>query len=564
MNHPLTLHVSPGGDDSAPGTSERPLATPEAARQLLRHRRQGRRDLSAVVRFAPGVYRLTTPLRLEADDGGDATSEVRYEAERPGSVTLSGARPLEWTREGDLCCCRFDDRPFARFFDGDRVIRRASSDYFRTLENFEDTREIAVPVDAVEAVGGVDALRESELVLLEHWADVRLKLAGCRLEGKQALLRFDDEPGRIHFTRPFPQRRPGRSAYFDNVFHNPIQAGTFFLDRRAGTAYCCSDTHSSPDPRNSLAPFLETLLSIRGTPEEPVRGLHIAGIRFMHTNWHRPLDHGFINGQGGVYNLDADLDNNQWIARQPAALYAEHADRLVVSQCCFEHAGAAGIDLHRGVSHSLVENCNFDNMAGCGIVLGVFSDPDIEMHTPYLPADHREICSDNLIRSNNIRRVGVDFHGSCGIAAGYPARVVIADNTIEDVPYSAISLGWGWTSIPNAMRYNRITGNTIRRAMRLLYDGAAIYTLSRQPGTRVDHNRIEDVQSSGLGREDDKTPRAIYLDAASGGSLAEPFLVDHNLIERVDVEAPIKTKSNGSYVILKDNLNGAAPAKNAP
>ena len=49
------------------------------------------------------------------------------------------------------------------------------------------------------------------------------------------------------------------------------------------------------------------------------------------------------------------------------------------------------------------------------------------------------------------------------------------------LPYSAISLGWGWSSYPYTYGgLNNIVGNHIHDHMRVLGDGGAIYTLGAQ------------------------------------------------------------------------------------
>jgi hypothetical protein len=61
------------------------------------------------------------------------------------------------------------------------------------------------------------------------------------------------------------------------------------------------------------------------------------------------------------------------------------------------------------------------------------------------------------------------------------------------VCYTGISLGWGWTRTANAMKDNRITANKIHHYGKQMYDVAAIYTLSAQPGTVISDNYIDSI-----------------------------------------------------------------------
>src|SRR5690606_38698653 len=63
----------------------------------------------------------------------------------------------------------------------------------------------------------------------------------------------------------------------------------------------------------------------------------------------------------------------------------------------------------------------------------------------------------------------------------------------ENVNYSGISLGWGWSPQPNVMKDNRIIANRIHHFGKQNYDCAGIYTLSAQPGTLISENYIDSV-----------------------------------------------------------------------
>jgi hypothetical protein len=67
--------------------------------------------------------------------------------------------------------------------------------------------------------------------------------------------------------------------------------------------------------------------------------------------------------------------------------------------------------------------------------------------------------------------------------------------------------------------------------MGLLHDGAGIYTLSRQPGTRIVENYIHDIVRSRWTGE--SAVVGIYLDNGSSG-----LTVERNVLERVPDAPP--------------------------
>ena len=97
---PLTLYVSPEGRDDWTGRSRRPgllrrdgpFQTLERARDEIRRQRAAGTlaEPGAVVELQPGVYPLTQPFELSAEDSGTAEAPVLYCARKPGTARLVG------------------------------------------------------------------------------------------------------------------------------------------------------------------------------------------------------------------------------------------------------------------------------------------------------------------------------------------------------------------------------------------------------------------------------------------------------------------------------------------
>ena len=78
----VVLHVAPGGSDEASGTAEAPFATLERARDMLRAlKKEGRlAHGGAVVVIHGGDYQVSQTFVLSAEDSGEASAPIRYEA----------------------------------------------------------------------------------------------------------------------------------------------------------------------------------------------------------------------------------------------------------------------------------------------------------------------------------------------------------------------------------------------------------------------------------------------------------------------------------------------------
>ena len=87
----IEFFVSSQGSDDNPGTSDKPLASLEKARQQVRSRPAG---TPARVVMQPGTFYLQKSFELTEKDGGTAEAPVTYQAAKPGTVRIIGGRPI--------------------------------------------------------------------------------------------------------------------------------------------------------------------------------------------------------------------------------------------------------------------------------------------------------------------------------------------------------------------------------------------------------------------------------------------------------------------------------------
>lgn len=127
---------------------------------------------------------------------------------------------------------------------------------------------------------------------------------------------------------------------------------------------------------------------------------------------------------------------------------------------------------------------------------------DMEYYKP------TELPKDNKITDNYITRCGMINVGAPGVTAYYTKGVDISNNEFYDLPYSAVSCGWGWSTYVGQLtaRDNKITNNRIHGVMQQTWDGSAIYTLGQQYNSLMSGNYIYDVPNFNGG---------IYHDQAS-------------------------------------------------
>ncbi|MFA6546461.1 MAG: hypothetical protein WCS99_18740, partial [Limisphaerales bacterium] len=88
------FYVATCGSDANPGTTTKPFATIQRARDEIRRmkRNRGLPNSGVVVEVLGGRYELAKPVELTAEDSGTAEAPVVYRARRGEAVHISGGR----------------------------------------------------------------------------------------------------------------------------------------------------------------------------------------------------------------------------------------------------------------------------------------------------------------------------------------------------------------------------------------------------------------------------------------------------------------------------------------
>ncbi|GAB3947312.1 hypothetical protein GCM10028805_19330 [Spirosoma harenae] len=526
------IWVSPDGSDANVGTKDKPLASLQlAVRKVRELRRLNDPTISqgAHIYLRNGLYALNEAVFIRPEDSGTPTSPTVIEAAPNEKPVLSGGILIKkWQKlKGTVAGLPRDalgkvwvaDAPkvggrlveFRQLWvNGEKATRAKDTPYplmNRILSWNKQEQTCWIPAPAFGDLSKADGL---EMTIHQWWAIANLRIKQMDVQGDSAKLWFHQPESRIQSEHPWPapwfSKETGNSAfYLTNAIQFLNQPGEWFLDTKTERLYYIPRPAENLETAQVIAPILETLVHITGTIDHPVSNILIKGISFQHTGWLRPSQQGQVPHQAGLYMLDAyklkipgtpdkkSLENQAWIGRPAAALAVNFANHTTVETCRFEHLAATGLDYHKGVQDNLIQGNLFKDIGGTGIQAGVYADEATEIHLPYNPADQREICTNLTISNNLITNVTNEDWGSVGIGAGNVRGITIEHNDIGEVGYSGISLGWGWTRTINAMRNNRIVGNRIHHYAKHMYDAAAIYTLSAQPGSIIAENTIDSV-----------------------------------------------------------------------
>ena len=514
----------------------------DAVRKAREMRRLGQAQ-EVTIHLAAGTYYLYEPLRLRPEDSGLTivgptvpTSATTPAASASGhSAVISGGLPITgWKRKGkwlvaDVPC--FNGRPIdfrQLWVNGRKAVRARSvpvstadgSDPFEQMPRImtydKKNHVLWIPKKAVEKLKAyfsplTSHLSPLEMVLHEMWCTSNLRIKDLHVQDDSVAVTFHNPEAKLQFEHPWPSPMTPNTGhpspfYLTNAKELLDEPGEWYHDIQEHKLYYMP--REGETLQEAVVPVVETLVECIGTAEYPVRDITIKGITFSHTTWMRPSEKGHAPLQAGMYLTEAyklrpqidrpnnhKLDNQGWLGRADAAVELRYTEHVNFDGCRFEHLGGSGLDYVTGCHGGTVTRCTFTDIAMNGYVCGSFSPEGLETHLPYQPADFREVCTGQTVKQSEFHDVTNEDWGCVAIAAGYVSGLTIEHNTIHDVSYTGISLGWGWNRDLVCMKDNKVHANLIYNYALHMYDCAGIYTLGNQPGTVISENVVRDIAS---------------------------------------------------------------------
>jgi len=542
-----TLYVSPGGDDANPGTKDQPLATIGGARDAVR---QVNRNMTGdiVVMLAGGTYSISEPVVFDHRDSATGGHTIVYRAADGQEAVLSGGRIVTgWQPDGDgRWKAAAGPGHFRQLYvNGKRAVRARGG----ALPGAELHGQDGYQSTAVEMAGWKNQ-QDVEFCYYVVWCHTRCKVQSIQREGDYAIVTMLQP----HFTNAREKEgvQVNLPSYIENALELLDEPGEWYLDRAAKTVYykplpdvkkgtgpICRNGSQGAAHKLDLSPFsqdmtkarvvvpaVEKLVELRGTLDQPVENIHFVGITFAEAGWLLPSEIGLVDVQANfLLNWKEPMRRQHGITavhneqiKSPANVVCRAAKGVRFERCTFTRLGGAGIDIEFGSQGNVIAGCRFFDISGTAVQVGDVLKDD------HHPDDPRKIVKNNAVVNNCIHDCCVEYMGGVGVFAGYTDGTVIAHNEICRLPYSGISVGWGWGEedagggaphyympfkydTPTPSGNNRLEYNHIHRVMNPLQDGGGIYTLGNMAGTVIRGNHIHDNPG---------VPGGIYLDEGSG------------------------------------------------
>lgn len=513
------IYVSRSGNDTNPGTAAAPVRSLARAAALAAARPEG----TSSIWLRNGNHTLDETLLLKPHGSGRTVTWRSYPGE---SATVSGARRFTGWRESERDGLRVwttaaptqagQTRQFRSLFVGtssrprptfpklmEPVVagHRPIGDLPRDLPKFTSGTPVSGNVAGFHFAG--NALSSSwgnqqdiDIVTFSGWFDER-----CPVKS------ISDGTGEVRF-RPTPGSEPwlGRHFYADNVREALSRPGEWYLDRPAGTVTYLPKEGETVANTALRVPHLKTLIRIEGTLENPAGGHHFEGITFAHTDWDYASLKRKANGELAM--------GQQGGACVGAAIEVINSRDVRFDGCAFHALGGFAVDIQQDCQNIAVTRSEFSDLGGGAV----------RASSQLIGAANESFSTGHVtVQDCHVHHYGRVFHLSAGILIQGVHNALVEHNEVNHGFYTGISCGWSWDYANTGIQNNTVRNNHVHHVgLGLMSDLGGIYTVGRQPNTKVTGNHVHHVTGFAV------PCTGIYLDQASSLIEVTGNTVHHN------------------------------------
>jgi len=481
---------------------------------------------SIVAELPGGMLQVAEPIVLGPADNGDAQRPIIWRGSDadPQTRLSGGARLTNWTevRPGvvetilpEAVTASQNLRIIWNAGSGQQPVRCRipKEGYFRIEKSGEDRRTHFTWQEG--DLKAYEDLSNVELVFLHDWSITRCPIKSLDVETRTLRVPRQIGSGLDFFKIDHWEAHP--RYFLANSIEFLTEPGEWHLDRNSGTLTYRLQDGETADNLVLIAPRLENVLIMQGSPDQPVRHIRLENIRFSNTGPAPENEHTYWGIQA-TWHHEPKPDGSGLVNVPPmrGVVDVTHAEN-----CHFDHVGiedvaGTGLSLGRGTVACVLRNSRIAGCGGNGVMVGA--------------ADQDHPAGGNVIDRCHIANAGEVFYGAVGIWIGFAPETTVSNSTICNMPYTGVSAGWLWSPKPTVNRAQKIIDNHIAHCLQILSDGGGIYTLGFQPDSLLTGNHIHDIPLN-AGRAESN---GMFLDEGTKG-----FTIENNFIHATD-KSPLR------------------------
>jgi len=502
------------------GSELKPFGSIEEAQSAVRDARENMSG-DIVVNIAPGEYEIEKALEFTNEDAGKSGYSVIYKGtESSSKPIISGGTHIDgWQEDSNgLWKATLSDVSDVRqlYINGNPARRSRTKYDYHGLENWDDP-DTSSWIDGIyidkRNFPVMSNPEDCEFVSVYDWLCHRAPVSDIADSDTRWLIKFD-QPYFSNFELTNVNFRPnaGMRFYIENAYELTNEPGEFYFNKNTKEIFYYPYPDEDMTKVDTCIGRTEFMVKAEGlSRDEKMEGLTFENLDFRYGTW---ID---VN-RTGIQATQADClvpdEGNQYTQYKsgknlPGQLQFKNAKNIVIKNCNFQNLGSAAIQMMDYVEDSKLVGNTIKDISGTSIMIGSWKTQK-ELNELLVPSD---LCENIEVKNNVIRRVGIEFFGSPAISVYYARKITITHNDIKDVPYSGVSIGWGWgNDDPIRLDAGNIifSHNRIINSSVVCRDGGFTYTQGNLANSFIENNYFENSEDYG----------GMYFDSGSGGYTA--------------------------------------------
>jgi hypothetical protein len=424
--------VSSAGDDTNPGTLEKPFATLQRAQTAARQKR-------GTVFLRGGIHYLSEPLVFTAEDSGTKAAPVVFQNYQNEQAIISGGvrlQNLDWrphTSEIYQATVPTDLRTEEIFVNGQRQILARYPNFDPKAKYFDGFAADAISTQRAarwaDPTGGYyHAMHPA------FWGDFTWRITGKDTQGKVLL------EGGWQNNRGAAAHEQVR--FVENIFEELDAPGEWFLNSATHTLYFHPPAGLDLKTAAVEATRLRTLVELRGDAAHPVKWVTLRGLVFRHA------------GRTVMDNREPLL-RSDWTIYRGGAVFFNGAEDCTLENSFIDQVGGNAVFVNNYNRRIAIRGTQIAKAGANGICF--VGDPKAARsalfnynHTQDLPAIDRtpgpltnNFPADCLVEDCLITLTGRVEKQTAGVQIDLAQSITVRHCSIYDMPRAGINIGSG-------------------------------------------------------------------------------------------------------------------------